>query len=875
MLKVLLLEDLATDVELVARELRAAGIACELSCVADEAAFRRGLVEIEPDLILSDFSLPAFDGLTALEIARAVRPHTPYIFVSGTIGEERAIESIKRGATDYVLKSNLRRLPAAITRALSEAGERTALKQAEQALRVSEERFRLLVNGVTDYAIFMLDPQGRVGSWNRGAERITGYTEGDVLGRPYAHFHAPATDPAAADAVAAAARLAQAAASGHAEAEDLLLRKDGSRFWAHVAITALHDEEHGVRGFAVVTRDVTERKMSQDKIARLSRIHAVLSGINAAIVRLRSRGELFQEACRIAVEHGNFGMAWIGRLEPQTMTVTRVALAGSDAEWMAVEASQPSAGETASGLVGTAIRSRRSAYSNDLAQEPGPGSTRRREALRRGYRSAIVLPLLVGDAVVGHMSLIAREANFFNDDEIKLLDQLAADISFALDHIEKEERLNYLAFFDALTGLPNRTLFGERLGRLVKGHGYEAPRIAVVLADIARFSLINDSFGRGAGDLVLQEVARRLNRAWPGEGNVARVGANAFAAILPEVRDASQVAHLLEAAVAEAIGPPVRVGEQELKLTLACGIALYPGDAPDPDALLRNAEAAARKAKDAGERYLFYQPDMNARVAKRLDLDSRLRHAIERGEFVLHYQPKLDLSSHRIAGLEALIRWNDPRTGLVAPAEFISLLEETGLILEVGRWAIEEALREHAALRGAGVDCPRIAVNVSAVQMRRRDFVQMIERALSSAPSPGNGLDLEITETLAMENIAENVPKLEALRDMGVGVAIDDFGTGYSSLSYIARLPVDALKIDRSFIVEMTRAAQDMAIVSTIVSLAHDLQLKVIAEGVDAEDQATHLRRLGCDQIQGNLLSKPIPAAQIGEVLRGVRPDRS
>jgi diguanylate cyclase (GGDEF)-like protein/PAS domain S-box-containing protein len=867
-LKVLLLEDAPTDVELVSRQLHRAGIQCEIACVADEAEFRRGLLEFAPDLILSDFSLPAFDGLSALEIARMLTPETPYLFVSGTIGEERAIESIRRGATDYVLKSNLSRLPAAITRALNEARERAALKTAEQALQLSQERFRLLVNGVTDYAIFMLDAAGALVSWNTGAERIMGYAEDEVLGRPYALFRAPrAGSP---EAAATELQLQQAAATGHVAIEEILTRKDGSQFWANVAITALHDERRSVRGFAVVTRDVTERKLSEEKIARLSRIHAVLSGINAAIVRIRERTELYQEACRIAVEHGNFGMAWIGRFDAHTNTVTRIAHAGSDTEWMRRGQVISAAAEPVEGLVGSAIRNRRPAFSNDLTRERDGGGPRRREVIERGYRSAIVLPLLIGETVVGYMSLIAREAGFFNGDEIKLLSQLAADISFALDHIEKEERLNYLAYYDALTGLPNRTLFNERLGRLVHAQRSPQARMAVVLADIARFRLVNDSFGRSAGDAVLQEVARRMNEAWPSEGNLARVGANAFAAVLPEMRDAAQVALLLEQSLARAVGLPVRLGEQDLTLTLTCGIALYPDDADNADELLRNAEAALHKAKSTGERYLFYEAGMNARVAKALQLEHRLRHAIECGQFVLHYQPKLDLRTQRVVGLEALIRWNDPDYGLIGPLEFIPMLEQTGMILEVGRWAIEQAVREHAALHAQGVPCPRIAVNVSAVQMRRRDFVPMVERAIAAAPSPAHGLDLEITETLAMENVADTIPKLTALKEMGVGVAIDDFGTGYSSLSYIARLPVDALKIDRSFIVDMTHAQQNMAIVSTVVSLAHDLGLKVIAEGVDSHAQASLLERLGCDQIQGDLLSKPVAAAQVGALLESL-----
>jgi PAS domain S-box-containing protein/diguanylate cyclase (GGDEF)-like protein len=866
-LRVLLLEDVPTDVELMKRQLRQGGIECEILCVADRPAFVQALDELAPDLILSDFSLPAFDGFSALALAREKRPDTPYIFVSGTIGEERAIESIKRGATDYVLKSNLRRLPAAITRALNEAREREALKEAERALRVSEERFRLLVNGVTDYAIFMLDPAGRLVSWNTGAERVLGYAAQEVLGKPYALFE---FQEGAAQARTAESQLRAAAASGHVDGEGLLLRKDGSRFWANVSITALRDEASGVRGFAVVTRDITERKVSQEKIARLSRIHAVLSGINAAIVRIRSREELAREACRIAVEDGNFGIAWIGRTEPGTHAVRMVAHAGTDSEWMFSESAAPAGTQASRGLVARALAGRRPVYSNDLTTEFSERTPRREELLRRGYHSAIALPLFIGETVVGNLSLIAREPGFFNDDEIKLLSQLAADISFALDHIEKDERLNYLAYYDALTGLPNRTLFNDRLGRLVHAHRPGEGRIAVVYADIPRFRLINESFGRGAGDYLLQEVARRLSGIWPDEGSLARVSANGFAAVLPDTRDAAQVAHLLETSVAQAIGPALRIGDQEHKIALAFGISVYPDDAGNPDELLRNAEAAASRAKGAGDQYLFYEPGMNARVAKTLSLENKLRRALEREQFVLYYQPKLELRSQRVVGLEGLVRWNDPDCGLVGPAEFIPILEETGMILPLGRWVIEQAVSEYARLHAQGVACPRIAVNVSAVQLRRRDFVQVVQRAVAASPLQSHGLDLEITESLAMENVAENIPMLKALNEMGVGVSIDDFGTGYSSLSYISRLPVDALKIDRSFIVNMTKGAEDMAIVSTVISLAHDLRLRAIAEGVESQDQARLLRLVGCDEVQGELLSKPVPAEDIGALLQRI-----
>ncbi len=867
-LKVLLLEDVPTDVELVSRQLRAAGFECEIACVADERSFLRGLEELVPDLILSDFSLPAFDGLSALDIARRLCPETPYIFVSGTIGEERAIESIKRGATDYVLKSNLRRLPGAIERALNEARERAARQHAEQALRVSEERFRLLVNGVRDYAIVMLDAEGRLVSWNTGASRMMGYSSEEMLGRPYAGLLA--ADAGAPTPIDAQAQLREAAASGHVEAEGLLERKDGTRFWASVSITPLYGAPGRVRGYAVVTRDITERRMNEDKIARLSRIHAVLSGINAAIVRIRSREELYREACRIAAEHGNFGVAWIGQYDAATGSVRRVAGAGPDAPAVLGASDASEHAEHPRGFVAQAIREKRAVYSNELTRDPGESTPRRREAIRLGYHSAIVLPLVIGEQAVGNLSLFAREPGFFNEDEIKLLSQLAADISFALDHIEKEERLNYLAYFDALTGLPNRTLFNDRLSRLVQPGRSGGPRVAVVFADIPRFRRVNESFGRSAGDHVLQEVARRLAKVWPSEGTLARVAANGFAGALPDARDAADVAHLLETTLAQAVEPAVRIGDQEYNLALACGIALYPDDATGADELLHHAESAASRAKSAGERYLFYEPSMNARVAEALRLENRLRRALEDERFVLYYQPKLDLRTQRITGLEALIRWDDPDSGLVEPAAFIPVLEETGMILEVGRWVIEKAVREYARLHDAGIACPRIAVNVSPAQLRRRDFVQVVQDAVSTANGT-HGLDLEITESLAMENVAENIPKLQALHDLGVSVAIDDFGIGYSSLSYIARLPVHALKIDRSFITNMTRGAEHKAIVSTVISLAHDLGLTAIAEGVDSADQAALLRRAGCDQLQGYLISAPVPVERIGELLRRIQ----
>jgi len=295
------------------------------------------------------------------------------------------------------------------------------------------------------------------------------------------------------------------------------------------------------------------------------------------------------------------------------------------------------------------------------------------------------------------------------------------------------------------------------------------------------------------------------------------------------------------------------------RIATKVGVALFPEDGADAETLFRNAEAALKKAKASGERYLFYNQKMTDAVAGKLTLESQLRQALNNEEFVLHYQPKVNLASGKLTSAEALIRWNDPRTGLVPPGRFIPILEETGMIYEVGRWALRKAIADHLRWRAAGLPAVRIAVNVSPLQLRNRGFIAEIEQVIGIDAHAAAGLELEITESVIMEDVNHNIASLQAIRAMGVTIAIDDFGTGFSSLSYLAKLPVDTLKIDRSFVIEMTAGAEGLALVSTIISLAHSLNLKVVAEGVETEEQSRLLRLLKCDEMQGFLFSKAVP----------------
>jgi diguanylate cyclase (GGDEF)-like protein len=428
-----------------------------------------------------------------------------------------------------------------------------------------------------------------------------------------------------------------------------------------------------------------------------------------------------------------------------------------------------------------------------------------------------------------------------------------------LGDIAKRERLDYLAHYSVPTGLANRTLFERRLGDEIAAARSSDTGCSALVVDVDRFRLLNDTLGRDAGDHLLGMIAQRLTSAFGDASRVAHLGADSFAIISPGC-DAQ--ARSTQAAVLAALARPFMLGTHEQWISVKTAQAMFPADADDAGMLLANAEAALKRARSRGDRHADYRAELNPRVSGNLDLENRLRRAIETRQFVLHYQPKVDLANGRIAGLEALIRWNDPQRGLVPPARFIPLLEETGLIIEVGGWVLEQAAADHRRWHALGLAPPRVAVNVSPLQLSQKGFVADVDRAARVA-----ALDIEITEGVFLDDMARSTQTLHAIREIGVKVAIDDFGTGYSSLSYLARLPVDALKIDRSFIVGLTRSANDMAIVSSVISLAHGLRLAVIAEGVEHEDQRRLLQLLRCDQMQGYLYSPAVDSAAIETLL--------
>lgn len=730
-LRLLLVEDSTADAELAIRRLQQAGYDCSFQRVVDEAQMRAALAAGLPDIILSDFSLPQFDGVSALAIARELAPDVPFIFLSGTIGEERAIEALKSGAIDYVLKSNPKRLVPAVKRAL----------------------------------------------------------------------------------------------------QDATLRR--------------------------------QSRLAEKRVARLSRVLQMLSGINSALVRIQSREEVMRETCRLAHRIGGYAVVMVGLINPETRMARPVGWAGYD--FLADPGREFPVADSEDGdtsLMGRVIRSGVAALCEDIAS-PAFTIHGRQELLRAGVRSLACLPLRVDGTPVGSFLCGTGSEATIDPDEMKLLEEVAANLSFALQYLDKQQAVHFLSYFEPLTGLAKRALFCERLSRLLTRGVASLPRLAVTVFDIDHLAVINDSLGRHTGDRLLQCVADRLKSHFPDSEQLAHLGGGTFVSMTTLPGDDAEKSHFHEE-LNRVFDQPFTVDGREVVARIKSGVACYPDDGHEPNELVQNAEAALKEAKTSGERYLHHRIEMNSELARRVAMEHRLREAFTGEQFRLHYQPKIDLRNGRIVGAEALIRWQDPEGGLTSPAVFLPLLESAGLMQAADAWVLKQAVADCREWRAAGFTPVRVAVNISPAGLRRRDIAREILASIGDfAGDERWGIDLEITEGALADDSGSCVHTLRLLRAAGMRIAIDDFGTGFSSLGRLSQLPIDTLKIDRAFVQRLPVDRKCCTLVTTIINLAHAFNLKTVAEGVEERAQLEYLARQGCDESQGFLHSRPVPRADL------------
>jgi diguanylate cyclase (GGDEF)-like protein len=731
-LKILMLEDVPEEAEVLQRELHKSGLEFVARRVQSRQAFAQALEQFAPDLVLADSRLPAFDGRTALQMVRQKDPLMPVIMVTGALGDEAAVEFLIAGASDYVLKDRLARLAPAVRRALRE----TAMSR--------------------------------------------------------------------------------------------------------------------------------ERQEAEQRIRRLTRVLQMLSGINTAVVRIRERPALLEEACRIAYQVGHYAYSFVALIDPGRGIARPVAWTGKGAEDRSgVTFRVANSLDADCSVTGRVLRTGDMIAFDRASDYDGPISDVERIATVTNYCLAS-FPLLVDNTPVGAFTVASTQEGMLGDEELDLLQEMVANLSFALQYLHKDSALRYLSYFDPLTDLANRTLLCERVARMTSPPPGVVGETVVAAFNVQCLSLINDSFGHHIGDLLLQCVADRLRQRFDGSERVAHLGGAAFAVVFP--RDVLTPAPHDQ--VGDAFAAPLIVKGREIPVPVKCGLARFPADGAAAETLVQNAEAALHAAEAGSSSYRYYRKEMSSSTAERLALEHRLRGALDRGEFVLYYQPQIHRRGSRIVGVEALLRWQDPERGLVAPGEFLPVLESTGLILRVGEWVLRQAAEDCRRWRHFDLPPVRVAINVSTAELSEPGLAARFLRLAGAQSDSGVGLDLEITEGELLQDSASVTEALQQLRAAGVRVAIDDFGTGFSSLSRLSELPIDILKIDCSFVRRLTPDRASHAIVSTIIALARSYDLDTVAEGVETSAQLEILAGLGCEISQGYLHSPAVPAEKIEALLR-------
>ncbi|MGE0372593.1 MAG: EAL domain-containing protein [Gammaproteobacteria bacterium] len=610
-----------------------------------------------------------------------------------------------------------------------------------------------------------------------------------------------------------------------------------------------------------------------DMASELQKVHRALrtlSAGNRTLVRATDEQALLDQMCRIIVEVGGYPFAWVGYVGADTPgSIRPVAQAGYRGCLVHLDEIIGSMMWTESGgdcgTLARVIRFGERSAAHERPPDAGPGYETE-EVRRSGHACIAVFPLEIGRHVIGALSICSWETDSFDAEEMRLLEEAAGDLAFGIGslrtraaHDEANDTIRRMMSYDSLTGLPNHIQFEERLQHSMAEADASDRSLALQLLDLDRFQEINDALGFRQGDRLLKEIGARVRDAAGTDGFVARLRGDEFAILLP----AEDVEHITRVTrrILSAFESPFVLSDIALEVSAAVGIALYPQHGTEMTGLIRKMDVAMRQAKSSGERYAFYAAERDEDTARRLVLAQQLRHAIKGDELVLYYQPKVDLRGGRICGMEALVRWVHPEHGLIPPDEFISLAEHTGLIKPLTDWVLRSALRQSSAWRQAGLMLP-IAVNLSARNLRERDLPDKLRQMFQDWSAHPSSLELEITESAIMDDPDSALKVLTRLNDLGSALFIDDFGTGYSSLGYLQRMPVEAIKIDKSFVKEMVTNANSAAIVRSTITLAHDLGIKVVAEGVESREAYELLAELGCDVAQGYQIGKPMPAAE-------------
>lgn len=823
---VLLVDDHADDSRLIQEALAGTGgKAFRVDRVTQLSAALEQIDREDFDVILLDLTLPDSQGLVTFDQVFKAAPNAVIMILSEAGDEASANQAVQRGAQDYLVKNHVDAhwLP----RALHYLIER---KASREALLTSEARFRV-ISDASPLGIFVADAEGACIYTNAAYHRISGLSFEQTLGTQWT----TAIYPEDRQQVLAEWR---AAAMGKEpfQTEYRFLRQDGNVVWTRVSSAPMLDGVQGL-GRVKTVEDITERKADELKLRR-------------------AEEALFEEKERAQVTLNSIGDAVLCTDLPGKVTYLNL-VAETMTGWSREDAIGRPLAEVFRIINGTtrevAANPAQRAVAEDGTEELATDSVLIR---RDGFETAIEdssAPIHNRDGRVTGAVIVFHDVS-----ETRFM---------AL-------KMTHLAHHDFLTGLPNRLLLTERLTQAIGLARRHRKQVALLFLDLDHFKNINDSLGHAIGDLLLQSVAERLLTKVRATDTVCRQGGDEFVILLAEIEQTQDAAHVAETLI-DAFARPHLIGEHELHVTLSIGISVFPDDGvsvdstiQNTDTVMQNADTAMYHAKTIGRNnYQFFRDEMNTRAVQRMFIENSLRRALKQDEFLLHYQPQIDLESGMIIGTEALVRWQDPEHGLIQPGQFVPIAEECGLIVPIGRWVLREACRQVQAWLAEGLHAVPVAVNVSALEFRHSNFAEGVALILKETGLPPSFLELELTESIFMHDTPSSASVLEALKAMGVKLAIDDFGTGYSSLSYLKRFPIDTLKIDQSFVHDIAINADGATIVGAVIGMGKNLQQRVIAEGVETQEQLAFLQTRQCVEGQGFLFSKPLLAADFARLL--------
>ncbi|MEO6353911.1 MAG: EAL domain-containing protein [Burkholderiaceae bacterium] len=860
---ILIVDDTPANVAVLADYLEERDFQVVVAQDGEEGLKRAQLVR--PDLILLDVMMPGIDGFETcrrLKLA-ANSKDIPVIFMTALAETNDKVKGFEAGGVDYVTKPfRIEEVSARINTHLALRAMQTQLAaqnlqlQQEAAVRLQAQQD---IQNLVQQQQTILDNAGvgiaflkdrHIVRCNQAFAVMYGYRIDDLIGTSTCGLHASEDiyESCGKD-VYAVIGLGQVY-SGDARYK----RRDGTLFWADVTVTAL-DRADLSKGAICVMHDIDQRKRAELLRSEQGRVLEMVATGTALEQVLDSLMHLMESQLEGM-------MASILLLEDDGLHLRHGAAPSLPQAYL--QAIDGIGIGPKAGSCGTAGHRREQVIVSDILQDP-LWDDYRELAATYGLRSCWSTPIITHQyTLLGTFALYAQEVRTPTLMESQLIEMATRIAGIAIERRNAEDRISHMAHHDALTGLPNRILLEDRLEQAMLYAQRYGRLVTVAFMDLDNFKLINDSLGHNTGDEILKTVADRMKSCMRATDTVVRLGGDEFVIILFDQPDQVEAITSTLQKIRETIAHVIDVGGQKLEVTCSMGLATYPNDGADIDTLLMNADAAMYRAKELGRNnWQFYTAEMNAKAHEKLTLQEGLRNAIAGGEFVLLYQPQVNLQSGQIFGVEALIRWQHPILGMISPARFIPLAEQSGLIVPIGDWVLRTACHQNKAWQDAGMPHITMSVNVSARQFREKSLVSRVAYALQESALEARYLELELTESLIMQDLQQAVATMQELQAMGVRLAIDDFGTGYSSLSALKSFPISRLKIDQSFVRDLPDNENDKAIAMAVISLGHQLNLKVIAEGVETERQLAFLRDNECDEMQGYYFSKPVSADAI------------